>query len=122
MTLQDLFRYALRALVGRRVRSGLSLLGMGIGVAAVVVLTALGQGALTYVSDQFGNIGTNLLIVLPGKTETTGGFPGVGGAPNDLTLDDYEVLAGSLRSVQRSAPIAMGTGAVSHAERRRQAR
>ena len=120
MTLQDLFRYALRALVGRRVRSGLSLLGMGIGVAAVVVLTALGQGALTYVSDQFGNIGTNLLIVLPGKTETTGGFPGVGGAPNDLTLDDYEVLAGSLRSVQRSAPIAMGTGAVSHAERRRQ--
>ena len=120
MTFQDLLEYALRALVGRRVRSALSLLGMSIGVAAVVVLTALGQGALTYVSDQFGNIGTNILIVLPGKTETTGGFPGVGGAPNDLTLDDYEFLVRSMREVQRSAPIAMATGAVSHAERRRQ--
>ena len=120
MTLVDLLRYAVRALLGRRVRSGLSLLGMAIGVAAVIVLTALGQGALTYVSDQFGNIGTNLLVVLPGKTETTGGFPGVGGVPNDLTLEDYEILTRSLREVQRSAPIAMATGAVSHGERRRQ--
>jgi putative ABC transport system permease protein len=106
--------------VGRRFRAALSLLGMAIGVAAVVVLTALGQGALTYVSDQFGNIGTNLLIVVPGKTETTGGFPGVGGAPNDLTLDDFEVLVRSMREVQRAAPIAMATAAVSHGELSRQ--
>lgn len=120
MTFQDLLQYAFRALLGRRVRSALSLLGMSIGVAAVVVLTALGQGALTYVTDQFGNIGTNLIIVIPGKTETTGGFPGVGGAPNDLTLDDYQVLVQSMRQVQHAAPIAMATGAVSHLERRRQ--
>jgi len=120
VTFRDVLQYAWRALLGRRVRSGLSLLGMAIGVAAVIVLTALGQGALTYVSDQFGNIGTNLLVVLPGKTETTGGFPGVGGVPNDLTLEDYEILTRSLREVQRSAPIAMATGAVSHGERRRQ--
>jgi len=120
VTFQDLLQYAFRALIGRRVRSALSLLGMSIGVAAVVVLTALGQGALTYVTDQFGNIGTNLIIVLPGKTETTGGFPGVGGAPNDLTLDDYQVLVQSMRQVQHAAPIAMATGAVAHLERRRQ--
>ena len=57
MSFPDLLRYAVRALVGRRFRAALSLLGMAVGVAAVVVLTALGQGALTYVSDQFGNIG-----------------------------------------------------------------
>ena len=57
----------------------LSLLGMAIGVAAVVVLTALGEGARRYVIDQFASIGTNLLIVVPGKTETTGGMPGIGG-------------------------------------------
>jgi putative ABC transport system permease protein len=120
LTFDDLLRYAFRALIGRRVRAALSLLGMSIGVAAVIVLTALGQGALTYVTDQFGNLGTNLLIVVPGKTETTGGFPGVGGVPNDLTLDDYEVLVRSHREVQRAAPIAMATGAVSHGERSRQ--
>lgn len=120
MSFPDLLRYAIRALVGRRFRAALSLLGMAIGVAAVVVLTALGQGALTYVSDQFGNIGTNLLIVVPGKTETTGGFPGVGGTPNDLTLDDFEVLVRSMREVQRAAPIAMATAAVSHGELSRQ--
>ena len=120
MSFPDLLRYAVRALVGRRLRAALSLLGMAIGVAAVVVLTALGQGALTYVSDQFGNIGTNILIIVPGKTETTGGFPGVGGTPNDLTLDDFEVLVRSMREVQRAAPIAMATAAVSHGELSRQ--
>jgi putative ABC transport system permease protein len=98
----------------------MSLLGMAIGVAAVIVLTALGEGARRYVSSQFASLGTNLLIVVPGKTETTGAMPGIGGVPNDLTLDDYEALLRNIREIQRGAPIAMATGAVSHGERRRQ--
>jgi putative ABC transport system permease protein len=120
MSARDLLTFAVRALFGHRLRSGLSLLGMGVGVAAVVVLTALGEGARGYVSNQFANLGTNILIVVPGKTETTGALPGMGGAPNDLTLDDFEAIVRGVRQVERAAPIAMATTTASHGERSRQ--
>lgn len=116
----DLLAFTLRALTGHRLRSALSLLGVAIGVAAVVVLTALGEGALRYVTAEFRDIGASVLIVLPGKTETTGMFPGVAGAPNDLTLADAEAVAQRLAGVARIAPIAMGTETVTHGQRRRQ--
>jgi putative ABC transport system permease protein len=120
MRAADLFAFALRALGGHRLRSALSLLGVAIGVAAVVVLTALGEGALRYVTAEFRDIGAQVLVVLPGKTETTGMFPGIGGAPNDLTLGDAEAVARHVRGVRRVAPIAMGTETVAYGERRRQ--
>src|SRR5919106_4935512 len=86
MTATDLLRFAFGALSGHRLRTLLSLLGMAIGVAAVIALTALGEGARRYVIDQFAAIGTNLLIVVPGKSETTG-IPGItSGTTNDITL------------------------------------
>jgi putative ABC transport system permease protein len=120
MALGDLLRFAIRALLGHRLRSGLSLLGVTIGVAAVILLTALGEGALRYVTAEFRDIGAEVLIVLPGKTETTGMFPGVGGAPNDLTLADAEAVLHRVPGVVRIAPIVMGTETVAHGERRRQ--
>ncbi len=116
----ELLRFAWCALVGHRLRAGLSLLGMTVGVGAVILLTALGEGARAYVSNQFANLGSNLLIVVPGKTETTGGMPGMGGAPNDLTLDDFEAFLKRLRQLERGTPISMATGSVAHGERRRQ--
>src|SRR6185436_12520790 len=105
MTLTDLFRFALGSLGGHRLRTALSLVGMAIGVAAVVALTALGEGARRYVIDQFASIGTNLLIVVPGKTETTG-IPGVaGGTANDITLEDAEAVARQIPEVDKVAPI-----------------
>ena len=92
MSSADILRFAAGALLRHRLRSLLSLTGVTIGVAAVVVLTALGEGALRYVTGQFESIGSNLLIVIPGKVETTGGLPGIGGAPNDLTLADARAL------------------------------
>ena len=92
MTTGEVFRFAGQALTGHRLRTSLSLLGVTIGVAAVVILTALGEGARVYVVDQFSSLGTNLLIVLPGKTETTGTL-GMGGVPNDLTLEDAQAIA-----------------------------
>jgi putative ABC transport system permease protein len=65
-------------------------------------------------------LGTNILIVVPGKTETTGALPGMGGAPNDLTLDDFEAIVRGVRQVERAAPIAMATTTASHGERSRQ--
>ena len=73
-------------------------------VAAVVTLTALGEGARRYVVGQFAAIGTNLVIVVPGKTETTGGMPGMGGAPNDLTLDDARALLRGVPEIDKALP------------------
>jgi putative ABC transport system permease protein len=116
----DLFGFAGRALRGHRVRTAMSLLGVSIGVAAVIALTALGEGARLYVVGQFASIGTNLLIVLPGKTETTGGMPGFGGVPNDLTIADAETIVRAIPEIKKGSPVAMGTETVAHGERRRQ--
>lgn len=119
MTVPDLLRFCLQALSGHRLRTVLSLLGMAIGVAAVVTLTALGEGARLYVVDQFASIGSNLLIVVPGKTETTG-IPGVGAAANDLTLEDSRAIERSIPEAEQVAPFVIGTESVSHGARRRQ--
>ncbi len=115
----DLFRFSLRGLTGHGLRTLLSLVGVVIGVAAVLLLTALGEGARRYVVDQFEGLGTNLLLVMPGKIETTG-VAGFGGAPNDLTLEDAQAIDRRLTLVTAVAPIAMGTEEVSYRERTRQ--
>ena len=120
MKIADAAQFAWTALTRQRRRSVLSMLGVTVGVAAVVILTALGEGARRYVVQQFASLGTNLLIVFPGKNETTGMFPGVGGVPNDLTLDDAAALAREVREAGLVVPISMGNETVSHGERRRQ--
>jgi putative ABC transport system permease protein len=121
MSLRDLLGFAARALRGHRLRTGMSLLGVSIGVAAVVTLTALGEGARRYVVGQFASIGTNLVIVVPGKTETTGGMPGMGGVPHDLTLDDARAVLRGVPEIEKAAPMVLGTETVAFGERRRQA-
>jgi putative ABC transport system permease protein len=116
----DTIGFAFAAVARHRRRSLFSVMGMTIGVAAVVMLTALGEGAQRYVTDQFSSIGSNLLMISPGKTETTGGFPGLGGAPNDLTLDDARALQRELREASMVVPLAAGSETVAHRERRRQ--
>jgi putative ABC transport system permease protein len=118
--LGDLIGFAATALVRHRRRSLFSVVGMMVGVAAVVVLTALGEGAQRYVLREFTSLGTNLLIVIPGRTETSGAFPGLGGVPNDLTLDDAAALDHALSEVDVTVPVSMGNETVSHFERRRQ--
>jgi putative ABC transport system permease protein len=98
----------------------MSLLGVAIGVAAVVTLTALGEGARRYVVGQFASVGTNLVIVVPGRTETTGGMPGIGGVPNDLTLDDARAVLRAVPEIDKAAPLVLGTETVAFRERRRQ--
>lgn len=120
MSPADIATFTWRALSRHGLRTGLSLLGVAVGVTAVVLLTALGEGARRYVVDQFASIGSNLLIVVPGKVETTGGVPGVGGAPNDLTLGDAEALGRRIASARTVTPIAAGTESVSHGARSRE--
>jgi putative ABC transport system permease protein len=108
----DVLRFALGGLRGHRLRAGLSLLGVAIGVASVIVLTSLGQGARDYVTGEFAGLGTNLLIVLPGKTTTTGMIPAIGGTTHDLTLDDAEAIRRRVRQARYVAPIGVGTAPV----------
>lgn len=116
----DLFEFASRALRGHRLRSGLTLLGVAIGAAAVVMLTALGEGAQRYVMGQFEGIGSNLLAVVPGKTETTGAAAFASATTQDLTLADAEAILRAVPEAARVAPLATGTETVSHEERSRQ--
>jgi putative ABC transport system permease protein len=108
MTSIEVVRYAGGALRGHRLRTGLSLLGVAVGVTSVVLLTSLGEGARVYVTGEFASLGSNLLIVVPGRTETTGFAPPIGGVPHDLTLEDATTL-GRLPGVRRVAPMALGS-------------
>ena len=108
MTAVDVVRFAGAALRGHRLRTGLSLLGVAVGVTSVVLLTSLGEGARLFVTGEFASLGSNLLIVMPGRVETTGFAPPIGGAPHDLTLDDAEALQ-RLPGVRRVAPMAIGS-------------
>lgn len=121
MRAADLARFAWGALAGYRARTLFILLAMAIGVAAVVAVTAIGEGARLYVVNQFGALGTNLVIVLPGRSETAGAMPGVllGRSPRDLTLEDALAVRAS-RAVRRIAPLIVGTGDVHHGALRRE--
>jgi len=79
-------RVALESLRANRLRSALTMLGVIIGVAAVILLVSLGEGTKKYVEEQFAGLGSNILIVTPGKIETKGGPPVIGAAKHKLTL------------------------------------
>jgi putative ABC transport system permease protein len=111
MRLPDVLQFSTGALRGHRLRTALSLLGVAIGVAAVILLTSLGEGARAYVVREFAAMGSNLLVVLPGKTETTGFAPLFGGAPHDLTLDDVEAIR-RVPGVRLVAPVTVGRATI----------
>ena len=121
MRVADLLDFAWQVVRGSLARTLLILLAMGIGVAAVVMVTALGEGARLYVANQFGSLGSNLIIVLPGRSETAGAMPGVlvGKTPRDLTLDDALALKRS-HAVRRIAPLIVGAGDVRAGARSRE--
>ena len=118
---RDAAVFAWGALRGYPARTGLMLLAMAIGVAAVVVLTALGEGARRYVIGEFSALGTNLLIVIPGRSETGGFSPStlMGETPRDLTIADAEALTRSV-NVRRVAPLNVGQSEVSWGGRSRE--
>lgn len=120
MRIVDVLAYAYGGVIGYRLRSLLMLFAMAVGVASVVVLTGLGEGARRYVTGEFASLGTHLLIVLPGRNETTGGAPPLlGETPRDLTLDDALAL-GRSAAIRRIAPVTVGSAPVSFEQRDRE--
>ena len=105
MMLRETARSALRSLASNRLRTALTALGMVIGVAAVVAVLAIGEGAQASVTNQIRALGANLLYIRAGRTPT--------GIAQTLTVEDARALA-RLRGVASVAPEANGSGVVSY--------
>jgi len=104
-------RIALKALRVNKLRSGLTMLGMIIGVAAVIAMIAIGSGAQERVREQMKNLGSNLILVLPGSTTASGVRLGAGAAQS-LTEDDAVAIAREVEGVVVAAPSVRGSGQV----------
>ncbi len=96
-------RVAARAIWRNRMRSGLTMLGIIIGVAAVIAMVSVGKGADRFVQQQIASLGTNLLIVIPGAVTSGGARSGWGGA-STLTLADVEAIRRSVPSIAAVTP------------------
>ncbi len=103
MTGVQTLRIAIRALLRNKMRSFLTMLGIIIGVGAVIAMVAIGEGAKARVEASFAAMGTNLLIVLPGATTSSGASGGFGSGPT-LTWDDLKAIQTELSSVKDAAP------------------
>lgn len=106
----DLVRLAATAVVANRMRSVLTALGIAVGIGAVVLLTAIGNGVHRYVIGEFTQFGTHLIALNPGKTETLG-MPGLVSTERPMTLADAEALA-RLPEVRAAVPAVVGNGRV----------
>jgi len=111
MNLASSIRIALRALRVNKLRSMLTMLGIIIGVAAVITMIAVGAGAQARVEDQIRGLGTNLVILFPGSV-TSGGVRMGAGSRSTLTEDDAYAIQREVRGVQAAAPTLRGTGQV----------
>ena len=111
MNITSSIRIALRALRVNKLRSSLTMLGIIIGVAAVIVMISIGGGAQARVEEQIKSLGSNLIIVLPGSV-TSGGVRMGAGSRSSLTEDDAHAIQREIAEVQAAAPALRGTGHV----------
>ena len=98
------FQIALRALWVNKMRSFLTMLGIIIGVGAVITMLAVGTGASQKIAEQIASIGSNLIMVVPGSV-TQGGIRMGGGSTSTLTKDDAEAIEKECSAVSAVAPI-----------------
>jgi putative ABC transport system permease protein len=109
MDLLATLRIALRALRVNKLRSMLTMLGIIIGVGAVITMIAVGGGAQQRVAEQIKSLGSNLMIIIPGST-TSGGVRMGSSSAQSLTEDDAGAITREVDEVQASAPVSRGSG------------
>ncbi|MDR3213823.1 MAG: ABC transporter permease [Azoarcus sp.] len=93
MRWRDLFHFALHTLAAYRLRSFLTMLGIAVGIAAVILLTSIGEGLHGYMLSEFSRFGSNIIKIMPGRQDARGGMPTLPSTARDLTMDDAAVLA-----------------------------
>jgi len=120
MLVRDLLQFSSHTLISQRFRGIMIIAAMSLGVAAVVILTALGEGARGYIIKEFSSIGKDVLIMLPGRKETTGSMPPLMDAvARDITLDEAALLPQRISAIQAVAPVIIGSALVTHQQRGR---
>ncbi len=113
MPIIEIIRLAFESLFSNKLRAALTMLGMIIGVGAVVLLVSIGNGAKNYITREFEGIGTNLIIVQPGKTDTKSSFgPPIGGTKRKLTLNDVDALEKQGTNLDSVTGLMFGTGSI----------
>ena len=112
MMLVDHWQFSWHALTRHRLRSFMLLVAVSIGVASVLLLTSIGEGARLFIQQEFSALGSSIMVVLPGRKETTGKAPPIyGTSARDLTIEDAQALK-SISSIAAVAPIIAGMAAV----------
>ncbi|HAR41620.1 MAG TPA: peptide ABC transporter permease [Bdellovibrionales bacterium] len=115
MPIREVFVLAFEALIGNKLRAALTMLGMIIGVGAVVLLVSIGNGARNYVTSAFQGMGTNLIMVQPGRTEAKGGFSHpMGLAQRAITLGDVDALEKQSLNLEAVTGIMFGAGTIKY--------
>jgi putative ABC transport system permease protein len=112
MRLYLLLRVALRAIARNKMRSGLTVLGIIIGVGAVITMVAIGEGAATMVQSQVASLGDNIVNVFPGSFMGPGGRHGGAGSASSLDEGDAEAITQYVPSVKAVSPISQTGGQV----------
>jgi putative ABC transport system permease protein len=120
VNLLELFKTALQSSLLNKWRTFLTTLGIVIGVYSVVILVSLGEGARVYFAELFSGMGSNLLIVLPGKKDTKGGAPHpIINTVRKLSISDMEFLKKRGRTFEAVNGLIMGGGNVKYSNRQR---
>lgn len=101
--LKDLLKETLWSLMGNKIRSGLTILGIVIGIASVVAMISIGQGAQNSIQNSIQSIGSNLINVMPGAQRGMAVSTGIGGAQS-LTLEDADAIKEQVQSIKATAP------------------
>jgi putative ABC transport system permease protein len=116
----ELFLTAIDTIRASKVRSFLTTMGVIIGVLAVILLVALGEGVRTYIGETFASLGANVIQVVPGKRDTQGGPMGpVSGVAHPLTPEDEQAIARRVLTVDGVSGMVQGTATLRYENRRR---
>lgn len=118
MLVADAFRFTLRSITAHRLRSGLTGLGIAIGITSVVLLTSIGEGVHHYVLTEFTQFGTHLIAINPGRTTTHGTPVGTIATVRPLSIEDASSLA-SLSQVRAVVPVVQGNAEAEYNGKRR---
>jgi len=117
MSFMDYLRWIFKAVWIQKVRSALTVLGFAIGIAAMVLLSSMGEGLRLYVMDTFSQFGSHIIAITPGKTETFG-ISGILKTTRPLTLADANAVE-QLPAIEGMMPMVIGTAAIKHGNRTR---
>ena len=103
MLFKECFGMAVNALLANKLRSLLTMLGIIIGVGAVIAMVSIGMGVRTSVADSFASLGSNMLIIMPGSTNH-GGVRGAAGSRKSLKYDDAKAIESTIKGIDYVSP------------------